>query len=138
MTYVDDEESYKQGLAQYLVRDIRAQVRVGRQWRKDTWHVVMGTLIELGAGMREAGPIASSYYASSLAVAIEYLEARPNRVRARELTVLLSIDVASYLRYCPSLREAQLSPTERKLLSDARIAFTTATLQMQMLCPDTT
>lgn len=138
MSYIDDEERYKQGLAQYLVRDVRAQVRVGRQWRKDTWEVLIGTLIELGAGMREAGPIASSYYASTLAVAVEYLVARPNRARIRELDALLGIDHASFLRYCPLLREAQMTPAERKLLSDARVAFTTAVLQIQLLCPDTT
>lgn len=138
MRYAQVQELRQQRLAQCLVRTTRGQVRVGRHWRKDTWEVIIFALQDVGAGMREGGPIASVYYATVLDVAIEYLIAKPNRERAYELGALLSVDFASFFKYYPRFRDGAFNPTEKRLLAQARVTFATAVLRMQLLCPDTT
>ena len=137
MTYSEVVEHRQQTFAQNAVRWARFQVRVGKHWRLDAWDVIMEGLQEVGTAMREAGPVASAYYATILQLAIEYLTAKPNTDRAHELKGLLADDYARFLKYAEFFRPAQLNDTERKLLSDARFAFTVATLRIEQLCSDT-
>lgn len=138
MRYVQNNELRQQRFIENSARWARSRVRVGKHWRTDTWELVMEGLTDSGAGMREAGPIAVSYYATILQLAMEYLLAKPDPKRSGELYALFSVDYLSFQAYSRRLGDSLMNKTERKLFAYARVEFATASLQLQLLCSNTT
>lgn len=74
-------------------RDVRSSVRVGRQWRLDSWEQLYAALSEHGIGFCGAAPGSAVYYAVSAEVTAEYLGEKPKQTRFRLLHRRLQYDL---------------------------------------------